>query len=143
MLPSSGAEQLKTHGPTRVLADSACTIAKATWPSPIPPHSFGMCGSHSPASTAFLRRLINSRTYSLCFSGAMSSRWPNGSIAGLMTLSTKSRTRLRISSCSGARVKSIMRGPPSGSDESPFCCAVTKISESYLGESPATLSLAL
>ena len=56
MLPSSGAWQLSTHGPRRVRAASACTIASSTWPSPIPPHSGGMCGSHSPWAKASLRR---------------------------------------------------------------------------------------
>ena len=59
MLPSSGAWQLSTHGPTRVLAASACTIASATWPSPMPPHSGGMCGSQSPAAIADLRKPIS------------------------------------------------------------------------------------
>jgi len=55
MLPSSGAMQLRTQGPTRVLADSACTMARATWPRPMPPHSSGMWGSQRPASLALPR----------------------------------------------------------------------------------------
>ena len=55
MLPSSGAWQLSTNGPYEALAASACTIASSTWPRPMPPHSFGICGSHSPASLAAWR----------------------------------------------------------------------------------------
>ena len=55
MLPSSGAMQLRIQGPRRVLPASACTMASATWPSPMPPHSVGMWGSHSPARLASSR----------------------------------------------------------------------------------------
>ncbi len=56
MLPSSGAWQLSTHGPMRVLAASDCTMASSTCPRPMPPHSFGMCGSQSPSALASERR---------------------------------------------------------------------------------------
>ena len=52
MLPSSGALQLSTQGPSRVLAASDCTMASSTCPRPMPPHSSGMCGSHSPSALA-------------------------------------------------------------------------------------------
>ena len=55
MLPSSGAWQFMTHGPRRVLAASAWTMASSTWPSPMPPHSSGMWGSHRPSSRALAR----------------------------------------------------------------------------------------
>src|SRR5437870_698340 len=44
MLPSSGAWALRANGPNPDLAASADTAAMATWPSPIPPYSFGICG---------------------------------------------------------------------------------------------------
>ncbi|GAA3672596.1 hypothetical protein GCM10022224_041090 [Nonomuraea antimicrobica] len=56
MLPSSGAWQLSTHGPMRVLAASDCTMASSTCPRPMPPHSFGMWGSHRPCALARERR---------------------------------------------------------------------------------------
>ena len=62
MLPSSGAWQLKTHGPRRDLAASACTIASCTWPRPMPPHSAGMWGSQIPASRAWARMPSRART---------------------------------------------------------------------------------
>ena len=40
----------------RPSAASACTMASSTWPSPMPPHSSGMCGSQSPSANACLRR---------------------------------------------------------------------------------------
>ena len=62
MLPSSGAWQFNTNGPYDAFAASACTIASSTWPSPMPPHSVGICGSHSPASLAAWRMPISSDT---------------------------------------------------------------------------------
>ena len=50
MLPSSGACALMANGPKLARAASACTIASSTWPSPIPPHSWGMWGSQIPRS---------------------------------------------------------------------------------------------
>ncbi len=55
MLPSSGAMQLRIHGPRRVLPASACTMANSTCPNPMPPHSTGMWGSQRPASFASSR----------------------------------------------------------------------------------------
>ena len=49
MLPSSGAWALRANGPMRERAASADTAAMATWPSPMPPHSVGMCGQPEPA----------------------------------------------------------------------------------------------
>ena len=61
MLPSSGAMQLRIHGPRRVLAASACTMASSTWPRPMPPHSLGMCGSQRPSAWALARELEDGR----------------------------------------------------------------------------------
>ena len=49
MLPSSGACAFSAYGPKADFAASADTAAMATWPSPMPPYSFGMCGSQRPA----------------------------------------------------------------------------------------------
>ena len=76
MLPSSGAMQLSTHGPTRAFAASACTMASATCPRPMPPHSGGMCGSQSPRSRARSRSASRSATYRRRTSRSMSSLGP-------------------------------------------------------------------
>ena len=55
MLPSSGAWALSAKGPKPDFAASAETAAMATWPRPMPPNSFGMCGSHRPQSLAATR----------------------------------------------------------------------------------------
>ncbi len=71
----------------------------------MPPHSWGMCGSQMPASWALARMPNRALMYS-----ARSSMW-SGSVSsasvGLMTSSTKVRTRMRRSSSSGERVKSM------------------------------------
>ena len=56
MLPSSGACAFRANGPMRLRAASADTLAIATWPRPMPPHSFGMCGQ---PETPLLGRLAH------------------------------------------------------------------------------------
>ena len=55
MLPSSGACAFSAYGPNADFAASAETAAIATCPTPMPPNSFGMCGSQSPQSFAATR----------------------------------------------------------------------------------------
>src|SRR5262249_30050502 len=110
MLPSSGAWQLSTNGPSDVRALSAESAAIAVGPSPMPPNSAGMCGSQRPHSLAFPR---SSRMV------LMSRPRPSGSCrsmvrspsAGFTTVVMNSRTRWRMSSTSGGKVKSIMGAP--------------------------------
>src|SRR5688572_329085 len=106
MLPSSGAMQFSTKGPNEVLAASACTIASSTWPSPMPPHSSGMWGSQSPASWAFSRMAKRIWMYSIRASTRSSP--PISSSPGFTTSSMNSRTRRRMASSSGVRVKSML-----------------------------------
>ena len=64
MLPSSGAWAFSANGPMRVLPASADTLAMATCPNPMPPHSLGMWGSHNPHSWAAPRMSMIARTQS-------------------------------------------------------------------------------
>src|SRR5205809_386965 len=104
MLPSSGAWQLRTNGPSPARAASADTLAMPTGPSPSPPHSLGMCGSQRPHSFALPRSSMMVRTSS----ERSPSLAASFSSAGRTSSSMNSRTRLRRSSMSGGRVKSIM-----------------------------------
>ena len=104
MLPSSGAWALITYGPippTR--AASAETKAIATGPSPMPFHSAGRCGFHSPRSLARWRSLTISSTYARRSAPPSRSR----SCTGRTSSSMNVRTRRRTSSTSGDSVKSI------------------------------------
>jgi hypothetical protein len=82
---------------------SADTAAMATGPSPMPPHSFGMWGSHSSHSLARSRRVT--------MASMNARRSPPASLtlawAGSTSLSMNSRTRERTSSISGGKLKSI------------------------------------
>jgi len=84
MLPSSGAWALSAKEPKRVFAASADTAAMATWPSPMPPNSSGMCGSHRPHSWAVTRMWIT------CFtSTARSPSWAAISASAGRTISSQ------------------------------------------------------
>ena len=103
MLPSSGAWQLRTKAPMPDRPTSAETAAMAVGPSPIPPHSSGMWGSHSPSDFARSRSLTMSRSQPLRSP-------PSADIfasAGRTSPSTKARTFDRTCSISGLNVKSI------------------------------------
>jgi hypothetical protein len=85
-------------------AASADTAAIATCPSPMPPHSFGMWGSHSPHSCAALRiPMMPSRHWPR----SQVSRSPRSSM-GRTTSSMNERTFRRISSTSGGKEKSMV-----------------------------------
>src|SRR5207302_10341890 len=103
MLPSSGAWQLRTKGPIRVRAASALTAAIAVGPRPMPPHSAGIWGSHTPRSLAALRRsmiAVNQAPRSSSEAAAFSS-------AGRTSSSMNWRTFRRTCSISGLKVKSM------------------------------------
>ena len=87
-------------------------MASSTWPSPMPPHSSGMCGSQRPVLEGLLAERDQSpdpvppgqRIRDLSPSAFLPSIRCS---SGLMTSSTKVRTRMRISSSSGVREKSM------------------------------------
>ena len=66
MLPSSGACALRMYGPMPVRPASAETNAIATGPRPMPSHSVGRCGFHSPRSCARCRKPDDRRRCSRC-----------------------------------------------------------------------------
>ena len=69
-LPSSGAWALMTNGPMPTLAASADTAAIAVGPSPIPPHSGGMCGNQIPQSS---RAIL--RSFTIVFTTSLRCDW--------------------------------------------------------------------
>ena len=102
-LPSSGAWALSTNGPIDTLAASADTAAIAVGPSPMPPHSGGMWGSHNLHSS-----LACWRSPTMVPTTALRSSWSVFSHAGPTTSSMNERTLSRTSSTSGGKEKSIM-----------------------------------
>ena len=105
MLPSSGAWQLRIQGPRRVLAASDCTMARSTWPRPMPPHSFGMWGSQRPSALACSRSPKMIFRYSLRDTARSSS--PNPETAGMTVSWMNVRTFRRMASVAGSSVKSM------------------------------------
>ena len=105
MFPSSGAWQFKMNGASGTRPASAETVAMPSAPRPMPPYSFGMCGSQRPLSCASLRsRMISGpqRRRSSTFSSWVA--------AGSTSFSQNSRTRLRRSTISLGRLKSMANG---------------------------------